>query len=405
LAQKFNDNKKDTPMRPLQNLKILDFTTLVPGPFATMMLADMGADILRVESPTRPDMVRAMPPYADGTSTGHGILNRNKRSIGLDLKKPEAVAIAKQLLAEYDIVIEQFRPGVMDRFGLGYKDLREINPGIIYCSITGYGQTGPNRDRAGHDNNYLSLSGLNGYSGRQNERTPIMGMPVADLAGGSLHGVIGILAAVNQRHITGQGQHVDISMTDAMFAMNSLFGSNYLAAGTEPESGGTNLNGGSFYDYYRTADGRHLSIGSLEPQFFQQLCATLNDSSLLELANPMDPDAQRLLRQKISAIIEQKPLQEWVAIFADKDCCVEPVLTFAEASASEHVVARDLVVDVQTHEGGVQKQIGSAIKFSNSTPDYGSIGVPLGQHNHEVLKELGLDDAAIQAAKDAGAFG
>ena len=143
-------------MRPLQNLKILDFTTLVPGPFATMMLADMGADILRVESPTRPDMVRAMPPYADGTSTGHGILNRNKRSIGLDLKKPEAVAIAKQLLAEYDIVIEQFRPGVMDRFGLGYKDLREINPGIIYCSITGYGQTGPNRDRAGHDNN-LSL--------------------------------------------------------------------------------------------------------------------------------------------------------------------------------------------------------------------------------------------------------
>jgi crotonobetainyl-CoA:carnitine CoA-transferase CaiB-like acyl-CoA transferase len=392
-------------MRALENLKILDFTTLVPGPFATMMLADMGADVLRVESPTRPDMVRAMGPFADGTSTGHGLLNRNKRSIGLDLKKPEAVAIAKQLVAQYDIVIEQFRPGVMERFGLGYEQLSEINPGIIYCSITGYGQTGPYRDRAGHDNNYLSLSGLNGYSGRQGERTPIMGMPIADLAGGSLHGVIGILAAVNQRHISGEGQHVDISMTDSMFAMNSLFGSGYLAADTEPFSGSTNLNGGSFYDYYRTADNRYLSIGSLEPQFFQQLCATLGDSSLLELGNPMDAEAQSKLRQKIDTIIEQKPLADWVEIFKDKDCCVEPVLSFAEACASEHIAARDLIVDLKTQEGGVQKQIGSPIKFSKSAPKYESIGALLGQHNKQVLEELGMEASAIQAAKDAGAFG
>ena len=167
-------------MRALQNLKILDFSTLVPGPFATMMLADMGADVLRIESPTRPDMVRAMGPYADDTSTGHATLNRNKRSIGLNLKTPEAVAIVKQLVAQYDIVIEQFRPGVMARFGLSYQQLAEINPSIIYCSITGYGQTGPYRDRAGHDNNYLSLAGLNGYSGRQGEHTPIMGMPIGD---------------------------------------------------------------------------------------------------------------------------------------------------------------------------------------------------------------------------------
>ena len=392
-------------MRPLENLKILDFTTLVPGPFATMMLADMGAEVLRVESPTRADMVRAMGPYADGTSTGHGLLNRNKRSIGLDLKKPEAVAIAKQLVADYDIVIEQFRPGVMERFGLGYQQLCEIKPDIIYCSITGYGQTGPYRDRAGHDNNYLSLSGLNGYSGRQGERTPIMGMPIADLAGGSLHGVIGILAAVNQRHITGEGQHVDISMTDSMFAMNSLFGSGYLAADQEPLAGGTNLNGGSFYDYYRTADNRYLSIGILEPQFFQQLCATLGDSSLLELANPMDAEAQTKLRQKIDAIIEQKPLAEWVEIFDDKDCCVEPVLSFAEACASDLIAARDLVVDVKTHDNSTQRQIGSPIKFSKSRPKYEAIGAILGQHNQQVLEELGFDKAAIQAAKDSGALG
>jgi crotonobetainyl-CoA:carnitine CoA-transferase CaiB-like acyl-CoA transferase len=392
-------------MRALENLKILDFTTLVPGPFATMMLADMGADVLRVESPTRPDMVRAMGPYADGISTGHGLLNRNKRSIGLDLKKPEAVAIAKKLVAQYDIVIEQFRPGVMERFGLGYEQLSAINPGLIYCSITGYGQTGPLRDRAGHDNNYLSLSGLNGYSGRQGERTPIMGMPIADLAGGSLHGVIGILAAVNQHHHSGEGQHVDISMTDSMFAMNSLFGSGYLAADQQPVSGGTNLNGGSFYDYYRTADDRHLSIGSLEPQFFQKLCATLGDNTLLELGNPMDAEAQTKLRQKIESIIEQKPLADWVEIFKDKDCCVEPVLTFAEACASEQIIAREMIVDLKTHDGGQQQQIGSPIKFSKSTPKYDSIGAVLGQHSEQVLKEIGMDQASIQAARDAGALG
>jgi len=392
-------------MRALQNLKILDFSTLVPGPFATMMLADMGADVLRIESPTRPDMVRAMGPYADDTSTGHATLNRNKRSIGLNLKTPEAVAIVKQLVAQYDIVIEQFRPGVMARFGLSYQQLAEINPSIIYCSITGYGQTGPYRDRAGHDNNYLSLAGLNGYSGRQGEHTPIMGMPIADLAGGSLHGVIGILAAVNQRHISGEGQYVDISMTDAMFAMNSLFGSGYLAADEEPISGGTHLNGGSFYDYYRTADDRYLSIGSLEPHFFQQLCDTLDDHSLLSLANVMDPETQSQLKQKIAAIIAQKDLAIWVEIFKDKDCCVEPVLSFAEACASDHIKARELIVDLKTHDNGVQRQIGSAIKLSKSAPKYEYIGAQLGQHNQQVLESLGFDDKAIKAAKDAGAFG
>ena len=172
------------------------------------------------------------------------------------------------MVTGYDIVIEQFRPGVMDRLGVGFETLKKINPKLIYCSITGYGQTGPNRDRAGHDNNYISLSGLNGYSGRDGKRTPIMGVPFADLAGGSLHSVVGILAAVNQRTQTGLGQHVDISMTDAMFGMSAMFGSHYLAGKEEPRPGTTALNGGTFYDYYLTADGRNLSIGSLEPQFF-----------------------------------------------------------------------------------------------------------------------------------------
>ena len=390
-------------MRALENLKILDFTTLVPGPFATMMLADMGAEVLRIESPTRPDLLRSMPPFADGQSTAHGTLNRNKRSIALDLKNPEALEIAKRLVQDYDIVIEQFRPGVMQRLGLGYEQLREINPKLIYCSITGYGQTGPYRDRAGHDNNYLSISGLNGYSGREADRTPIMGMPVADIAGGSLHAVIGILAAVNQRHISGEGQQIDISMTDAMFSLNALFGSTYLSAGVEPTSGSMSLNGGSFYDYYQTSDNRYLSIGSLEPQFFQVLCETLGDVELLALGNQQDSNAQQALRAKLDTIIATKTLDQWREIFKDKEACVEPVLTFAEACEYQDAAQREMIVDVKTPSGGSQRQVGTALKLSKSVPEYGTSGGAIGQPSAEILAELGFDTDAIATLQSSGA--
>jgi alpha-methylacyl-CoA racemase len=390
-------------MRALENLKILDFTTLVPGPFATMMLADMGAEVLRIESPTRPDLLRNMPPFADGQSTAHGTLNRNKRSIALDLKNPEAVAIAKRLVEDYDIVIEQFRPGVMQRLGLGYEQLHKINPKLIYCSVTGYGQTGPYRNRAGHDNNYLSISGLNGYSGRGGDRTPIMGMPVADIAGGSLHAVIGILAAVNQRHISGEGQQIDISMTDAMFSLNALFGSTYLSAGVEPTSGSMSLNGGSFYDYYQTSDKRYLSIGSLEPQFFQVLCQTLGDDELLTLANQQDSETQKALRAKLDTIIATKTLAQWREIFKDREACVEPVLTFAEACEYQDSAQREMIVDVKTPNGGSQRQVGSALKLSKSAPEYGVSGGAIGQHSSEILADLGFDKDAIATLRSSGA--
>lgn len=390
-------------MRALANLKILDFTTLVPGPFATMMLADMGAEVLRIESPTRPDLLRNMPPFADGQSTAHGTLNRNKRSIALDLKNPEAVAIAKRLVEDYDIVIEQFRPGVMQRLGLGYEQLHKINPKLIYCSVTGYGQTGPYRNRAGHDNNYLSISGLNGYSGRGGDRTPIMGMPVADIAGGSLHAVIGILAAVNQRHISGEGQQIDISMTDAMFSLNALFGSTYLSAGVEPTSGSMSLNGGSFYDYYQTSDNRYLSIGSLEPQFFQVLCQTLGDDELLTLANQQDSETQKALRAKLDTIIATKTLAQWREIFKDREACVEPVLTFAEACEYQDSAQREMIVDVKTPNGGSQRQVGSALKLSKSAPEYGVSGGAIGQHSSEILADLGFDKDAIATLRSSGA--
>jgi crotonobetainyl-CoA:carnitine CoA-transferase CaiB-like acyl-CoA transferase len=274
---------------------------------------------------------------------------------------------------------------------------------LIYCSVTGYGQTGPYRDRAGHDNNYLSISGLNGYSGRDGDRTPIMGMPVADIAGGSLHAVIGILAAVNQRHISGEGQQIDISMTDAMFSLNALFGSSYLSAGIEPTSGSMSLNGGSFYDYYQTSDNRYLSIGSLEPQFFQVLCETLGDDELLKLGNQQDSSAQQALRAKLDRIIARKTLAQWQEIFKHKEACVEPVLTFAEACEYQDSAQREMIVDVKTPNGGSQRQVGSALKLSKSAPQYGISGGAIGQHSAEILADLGFDADAIAALRSSGA--
>src|SRR5690606_25413935 len=236
---------------PLSSLKILDFSTLLPGPFASMLLADMGAEVLRVESPSRMDLVRLLPPHDQGVSASHAYLNRNKRSIALDLKQPAALEVVRQLLQEHDILIEQFRPGVMDKLGLGYQALKAINPRLIYVSITGYGQTGPYKERAGHDINYLALSGLASYTGRRESGPLPLGVQVADIAGGSHHAVMGLLAAVIQRQQTGEGQHVDISMSDCAFSLHALAGAGYLASGVEPDMENQALNGGSFYDYYR----------------------------------------------------------------------------------------------------------------------------------------------------------
>ena len=392
-------------MSALTNLKVLDLSTLLPGPFATMMLADMGADVLRIESPTRPDMTRQLPPFVGGVSSKHATLNRNKRAISLDLKNPHAVVLIEKLVAQYDILVEQFRPGVMHRLGLGYDRLKEINPGLIYCSITGYGQTGPYRDRAGHDNNYLSISGINGYSGRVAERTPIMGTQVADIACGSLHGVVGILAAVNHRHVTGEGQYVDISMTDAAFSMNALYGADYLAAGIEPAPGKELINGGSFYDYYETSDGRYLSVGSLEPQFFERLCMALGGEELLKQGAKQDAARQRAFKQTLEKSFRAKTLKEWQAFFADKDACVEPVLKLSEACQNEQIVERGMVVSVPTSEGKCIDQIANPIKMSRCQPRYKYAGVKLGENNNQILDEVEIDKTLREALVTSRAMG
>lgn len=390
----------------LTGLKILDFSTLLPGPFATMMLADMGADVLKVESPTRVDLIKFLEPMDGEVSAAFGHLNRSKRSLALDLKQEEAKEVVYQLVQEYDIVVEQFRPGVMDKLGIGYEKLKQINPKVIFCSITGYGQTGPRSERAGHDINYLSLAGAVSYSTRKNQAPVPAGIQVADVAGGSMPAVIGILGAVYHREQTGEGQYIDVSITDAVFALNAIYGSGYLVGGVEPEAESLLLNGGHFYDYYETKDQRYFSVGSLEPQFQARLCELIGDPQLLNLSGSVRPEDQRAFKKKLTKVFKQKTFEEWLLLLGDDfDGCVEPVLKFSEAVEHPHFKARNLVVSVPKSEGETQKQIAFPIKFSTQLAEYRHTGVQTGTHSEDILKEVGFDPKTIEILADKGIFG
>lgn len=390
---------------PLASLKMLDFSTLLPGPFASLMLADMGAEVLRIESPTRVDLLRVLPPHDHGTSASHAYLNRNKRSLALDLKQAEALEIVRELVKDYDIVLEQFRPGVMERLGLGYAALNAINPRLIYVSITGYGQTGPYKDRAGHDINYLALAGIASHTGRQDSGPLPLGVQLADVAGGSLHAVVGLLAAVIARQHSGVGQHLDVSMTDCSFSLNAMAGAGYLACGVEPDWEAQVLNGGSFYDYYRTRDGRWMSVGSLEPAFMQQLCEALGRPELAAQGLSPRPEQQKALKLALQVEFEKRSFEQLCELFAGVDACVEPVLSLSEAVEHPQLKARKLISQVPRGDGSTQAQIACPLKFSQGLPEPRHMGAAVGAHSDEVLAELGLSAQRIAALRRAKVVG
>lgn len=391
-------------MGPLNGLKVLDFTTLLPGPYATMGLADMGADVLRIASGSRPDLAAFAPPFIPGTdiSFATACLGRGKRCMTLNLKDPRAIEVVHRLLARYDILVEQFRPGVMEKLGLGYTALREVNPALIYCSLTGYGQTGPCRDRVGHDINYLARSGIMAYSGKKESGPSLTGMQIADVASGSNNTVIGILAAVISRNETGKGQQVDVSMADGVVAFNALAGNAYLVDGNEPGRESFLLNGGSLYDFYETKDGGHISLGALEPQFFAAFCGGIGRPDLA--AGGISPEDIEEVKGQIREIILTKTRGEWVEGFEGAEACVEPVLTLSEALADEQARERSLIVEVDLPAGGTVRQIAHPITFSETRQEYRTAGVPAGTHTREVMRELGYAEAEIEEFKKEGLF-
>ena len=386
-------------MSALKDLKILDFSTLLPGPFASLMLADMGAEVLKISSASKPDIVTDYPPFIEGTdiSACQAWLGRNKKSMFLNLKTEEGVAIVKELVKEYDIGLEQFRPGVMDKLGIGYEDLKAVNPSVIYCSLTGYGQTGPLRDAAGHDINYMARSGIISHAGRKEEGPSLMNFQIADIAVGSLNSVIGILAAVNHRRNTGVGQYIDVAMMDGCVPFNSIDGASFLVSGKQPEREGERLNGGCVYDFYETKDGQYMSVGSLEPQFWSRFCMAIEREDLIE--GTVWPENVDEVKAQIRGIFKTKTREEWMERFAEYDACVQPVLDLKEALLEdEQIKAREMVVEVDLplHEGVKVKQLATSIKLSECPCIYEQAGYPAGYHTHEMIEKLGLDYAELE---------
>jgi len=378
---------------PLKGVRVLDLSRLIPGPFCTLILSDLGASVDKLEDPHVGDYMRVFPPMKRGLSGRFNALNRDKRSLCLDLKKPEGRDALLKLARAYDVVVESFRPGVLDKLGVGFAALSRENPRLILLSISGYGQDGPFRDKAGHDLNYIATAGVLGLAGPPDRPPPTPPIQLADIAGGALFGAVGILAALYEREKSGRGQQVDVSMCEGALAFMIPDLGNYDASGTPPRRGGELLNGGgAMYGVYRTKDGRFLSVGALEPKFwtaFNQAIGRAVDHSELVA----DAAGQERVRGEIQAILEQKTRDEWEAIFVG-DVCVEPVLAADELARHPQHRARKMFFDL---DGLTQTRTPFGTAEGHRPPP------TLGGDGLAILREGGFTDSEIEQLKTAGA--
>jgi crotonobetainyl-CoA:carnitine CoA-transferase CaiB-like acyl-CoA transferase len=399
---------------PLEGVTVLDLTRLAPGPYCTMILADLGAEVIKIEEPGPPTGRRAA--QAAGLSTTpaprggvdrhapHWALNRNKKTMGLDLKHDAARQIFYELAEQADVVVEEFRPGVAKRLGIDYDTLSQRNPRLIYCAITGYGQSGPYKDLVGHDINYISMAGCLGMIGEKNGPPVIPHNLIADFAGGGMQGAIGILAALMARGRTGRGQLVDIAMTDGVYSLLASHLSEYFATGMVPQRGEGILDGGAhYYNVYETKDGKWLSLGSIEPWFYANLCKALGCEDLLS-AEFADGERRVAIIQRWREIFKTKMRDEWFDILTRNDICVAKVYTLGETEHDPHLRARDMIVEVEHPEAGTVKQVGIAVKLSATPGQIRFLAAPLGSHTEEILMGLGYTPQRIAALRDAGAI-
>jgi alpha-methylacyl-CoA racemase len=392
---------------PLEGLTVLDLSRLLPGGFCSMMLADFGADVIKVEDTGMGDYVRWAPPYYEGADqSARGALflalNRGKRSVRIDLKSEQGKAVLLRLAQDADVLLESFRPGVLDRLGVGYARLREINPRLIYCAITGYGQDGPNRDRSGHDMNYLGLNGLLGLTGEADGPPMQASGQIADIGGGALMGAIGILVALRERERSGEGQLVDCSMFDGSLSWLAMVAAETFASGRAPRRGQLQLAGSlTCYRPYACADG-HVSLGALEPKFWRAWCEGVEREDLVDHAfDPPGSDAHRA----VSEIFAGRTREQWRQFASEHDCCLEPVLELDEVLDSELVAAREMVVEVD-QPGAEQpvKLLGAPVKLSRTPADPARAGGPaLGEHTEQVLRAAGYGPEEIASLHESGA--
>ncbi|MDY7224825.1 CaiB/BaiF CoA transferase family protein [Hyalangium rubrum] len=381
---------------PLAGLKVLDLSRLLPGPYATLVLADLGATVDKLEEPEGGDYIRQMPPMREEESALFYGLNRNKRSVTLNLKTPEGREALKRLVRGYDVLVESFRPGVMDKLGVGEAALRKENPRLIYCAISGYGQTGPDRLKAGHDINYVARAGVLAYGGEAGGAPAFPGVQIGDIGGGSLFALVGILAALHERERTGQGRFVDVSMTEGAMAFVHMHLAARLAMGAQGQAlqrGREALNGGyACYGLYRTKDDRWLAVGSLEPKFFSGLCERLGRMDLFTDGYDLNGGAERV-KAELARLFAVYPLAHWQQLFAGTDLCIEPVLEGDEVLADPQHRARGLFVEAEDAQRGRKVTHLLTPLRMGETPLRPPPG--LGQHSREILQEAGFSAEEI----------
>jgi len=387
--------------KALEGLRVLDLTRMLPGPYASMILADLGARVLKVEDTAKGDPTRWSPRHLTRTGSTFRILNRGKQSISVNLKSAEGAEIFRRLVRDADVVLEGFRPGVMQRLRFDYESLRSIEPRLIYCSVSGYGQSGPMRERGGHDVNYLALAGVLGLQTDEHGSPVLSGIQVADL-GGALFAVIGILAALAARERTGAGQHVDVAMMDVGIALLPVPASRLFAGQNVPLGARLPLSGGlACYNVYATADGRHLSVGALEEKFWERFCKAIGREDFVG-RHMASEEIQNLMMHEIRQVVKTRTLAEWLEVFSGIDACVEPVLGLEEVSQNPQVRHRGMIMAVNHPRDGQTHQLNLPFKLSVTPPAIGNTAPLLGEHTREVLASLGYSSDQIQQLVASG---
>jgi crotonobetainyl-CoA:carnitine CoA-transferase CaiB-like acyl-CoA transferase len=387
---------------PLQGIRILDLTRLYPGPLGTMMLADMGADVIKIEDMNAPDYVRYYPPYLESESAGFIAVNRSKRSLALNLKTKEGVDIFFSLLKTADIVIEQFRPGVLDEQGIGYEAAKRLKPDIIYISLTGYGQSGPYARDAGHDINFIGYAGILSATGLAQTGPVLPGPQLGDVAGGAYMSMIGCLTALWTREKTGQGQRVDVAMLDAVLPLMTLQMAHYQATKITFAPGEPPLSGGlACYGVYPCADGKYIALGLLEAKFWKIFCEMAGHPEWLEKHLVMGEEADHL-REEIAALFRIKTRDEWMVATKNLDICLTPVLDISEVEKDPQTQARQMIYEQAHPICGKIKGIGVPLKFSATPAQPSGPSPALGEDTKSILEEIGYRQEEIEALRKEG---
>jgi crotonobetainyl-CoA:carnitine CoA-transferase CaiB-like acyl-CoA transferase len=389
-------------MLPLEGLKVVDLSRQAPGPYCTMLLGDLGADVTIVEE--TPGAGRRFDAGMSGRLLAHWALTRNKRSIGLNLKDSRAQEAVLKLADSADILVEGYRPGVVKRLGVDYEKVSKRNPRIIYLSLSGFGQTGPYAELVGHDINYISVSGALAAIGWPQTPPAIPLNVLADFGGGGLYAAFATLVAVVAREKTGRGQYIDMAMSDGVISLLAASMSLLLAGGRPPRRGQDRLNGGvPSYNVYETADAKWLSIGALEPWFWSELCKALDCEQFIP--HQADREMRAAIFDLFRAKFKEKTRDAWFEELRHLDICITPVLDLDEVTTDAHSLAREMVIDVDHPVYGSVKQVGIAPKFSE-TPGKVRSGAPeRGQHTDEVLREVNYTDKEIDDLRKAGVAG